>query len=175
MIMYSMWYAKAIVLWCIHVYMIRFSPKLLLLFFNYIKKTYITTNGLLVFFIGTLIIRVFCWGSMKSIRHWELKFKTKTSMKWIRKLYRIAALSSLARWCGVALMVRSQPLYTILPRLLQRSKKCRGHYSTLYHATSQWIMRMWGNPYIWSSKSCQLHVDFTSQLWCWLCIFRISM
>ena len=29
----------------------------------------------------------------------------------------------------------------ILPRLLQRSKECRCHYSTLYHATSQWVMR----------------------------------
>ena len=29
----------------------------------------------------------------------------------------------------------------ILPRLLERSKKCRGHYSTIYHATLQWIMR----------------------------------
>ena len=27
----------------------------------------------------------------------------------------------------------------ILPRLLQRSKKCRGHYSTIYHAMSQLI------------------------------------
>ena len=32
-------------------------------------------------------------------------------------------------------------LFHILPRLLQRSKECRGHYYTLYHATSQWIMR----------------------------------
>ena len=30
----------------------------------------------------------------------------------------------------------------ILPRLLQRSKECRGHYSTLYHATLQWIIRI---------------------------------
>ena len=29
----------------------------------------------------------------------------------------------------------------ILPRLLERSKRCRGHYSTIYHATLQWIMR----------------------------------
>ena len=29
----------------------------------------------------------------------------------------------------------------ILPRLLQRSKESRGNYSTLYHVTSQWIMR----------------------------------
>ena len=29
----------------------------------------------------------------------------------------------------------------ILPRLLQRSKECRGHYSTIHHPTSQWIMR----------------------------------
>ena len=29
----------------------------------------------------------------------------------------------------------------ILPRLLQRSKKCRGHYSTIYHAMSQWVIR----------------------------------
>ena len=28
------------------------------------------------------------------------------------------------------------------------------------------------NPCIWRLKSCQLNVDFTSQLWCWLCIFR---
>ena len=28
-------------------------------------------------------------------------------------------------------------LHTILPRLLQRSKECRGHNSTLYHDTSQ--------------------------------------
>ena len=65
-----------------------FPPKLLLLFFNFIKKPHIRTNCLLVFFIGTFIIRVFCWGSMKSIRHWELKFKTKTSMNWIRKCLR---------------------------------------------------------------------------------------
>ena len=26
-------------------------------------------------------------------------------------------------------------VFIILPRLLQRSKKCRGHYSTIYHAT----------------------------------------
>ena len=32
-------------------------------------------------------------------------------------------------------------LLLILPRLLQRSKECRGHYSTIYHAASQWIMR----------------------------------
>ena len=72
-------------------------------------------------------------------------------------------------------------LYIILPRLLQRSKECRGLYSTLYHATSQWIMRsdfFWHNvknPCIWSSKSCQLHVDFTYQIWCWPCWFRTSM
>ena len=30
----------------------------------------------------------------------------------------------------------------ILPRLLERSKKCRCHYFTMtYHATSQWNMR----------------------------------
>ena len=34
---------------------------------------------------------------------------------------------------------------------------------------------IWRNPCIWSSKLCQLHVDFTFQLWCWPCIFRISM
>ena len=32
-------------------------------------------------------------------------------------------------------------IFEILPRLLQRSKDCRGHYSTTYHATSQWVMR----------------------------------
>ena len=26
---------------------------------------------------------------------------------------------------------------------------------------------MWRNPCTWSSKSCQLHVDFTFQMWCW--------
>ena len=35
----------------------------------------------------------------------------------------------------------SYMLIRILPRLLQRSKECRGHYSTIYHATSQWIIR----------------------------------
>ena len=34
---------------------------------------------------------------------------------------------------------------------------------------------MWRNPCIWSSKSCQLHVDFTFQMWFWLCRFHISM
>ena len=34
---------------------------------------------------------------------------------------------------------------------------------------------MWRNQCIWSSQSCQLHVDFTFQLWFWPCIFRISM
>ena len=31
---------------------------------------------------------------------------------------------------------------------------------------------MWKNPCIWSSKSCQLHVVFKFQMWCWPCIFR---
>ena len=77
-------------------------------------------------------------------------------------------------------------LMTILPRLLQRSKKCRGHYSTIYmyHATSQgyWEVihislfdTMLRNPCILSSKSCQLHVYFTSWLCFWPGIFRISM
>ena len=29
----------------------------------------------------------------------------------------------------------------ILPQLLQRSKTSRGHYSTVYQATSQWVLR----------------------------------
>ena len=33
---------------------------------------------------------------------------------------------------------------------------------------------MWRNTCIWSSKSYQLHVDFTFQMWCWPCIFHIS-
>lgn len=31
-------------------------------------------------------------------------------------------------------------LWVIWQRLLQLSKKCRNHYSSIYHATSQWIM-----------------------------------
>ena len=29
----------------------------------------------------------------------------------------------------------------ILPRLMKKSKECRGQYSTIYNATLQWIMR----------------------------------
>ena len=28
---------------------------------------------------------------------------------------------------------------------------------------------------IWNSKPCQLHVNFMFQMWCWPCIFCISM
>ena len=35
-----------------------------------------------------------------------------------------------------------QSLYAILPRLWKRSKKYRSHYSTIYHATTQQIMRI---------------------------------
>ena len=28
---------------------------------------------------------------------------------------------------------------------------------------------------VWSSNSCQLQVNFTFSIWCWHCIFRISM
>ena len=53
-------------------------------------------------------------------------------------------------------------------------------YTTLRH-NGLWEMihissfdTMWRNPCIWSSKSCQLRVDFTFQMWCWPCIFRTS-
>ena len=55
--------------------------------------------------------------------------------------------------------------------VIKRSKKCRGHYFTIYHATSQWIMRSDTHlelllqhvkkPWIWSSKSlplCKRHM-----------------
>ena len=32
-------------------------------------------------------------------------------------------------------------LWVIRQRLFQRSKKCRDHYSTIYHAKSQWVKR----------------------------------
>ena len=41
--------------------------------------------------------------------------------------------------CNPMVLNHEDGLITILPRLLQRSKECRAHYSTLYHATSQWI------------------------------------
>ena len=34
---------------------------------------------------------------------------------------------------------------------------------------------IWRYSCIWRSKSCQFHVDFTFQMLCWPCIFRISM
>ena len=34
---------------------------------------------------------------------------------------------------------------------------------------------MWENPCVWNSKSCQLHVDFTFLILCWLCKLRNSM
>ena len=37
------------------------------------------------------------------------------------------------------------------------------------------FVTMWRNPCIWSLKSCQLHVDFTFQIWCWPCVFRNSI
>ena len=50
-------------------------------------------------------------------------------------------------------------------------------YTTLHH-NGLWEVThissfdtMWRNP----CKSCQLHVDFTFQMWCWPCIFRTSM
>ena len=36
--------------------------------------------------------------------------------------------------------MQANGLYSILPRLLQRLKEYHGHYSTIYHATSQWII-----------------------------------
>ena len=48
----------------------------------------------------------------------------------------------------------------ILPRLLQRSKECRGHYSTLYHATSQWIMRSDTHLFFWHNVKKSVHLKF---------------
>ena len=71
--------------------------------------------------------------------------------------------------------------FSILPRLLQL--KIKGMPRSLFYDIPYYVKMipiypfgtMWRNPCIWSSKSCQLHVDFTFQMWCWPCIFRISM
>ena len=50
--------------------------------------------------------------------------------------------------------------YLILPRLLQRSKESRGHYSTLYHATSQWIMRSDTHLFFWHNEKKSVYLKF---------------
>ena len=58
--------------------------------------------------------------------------------------------------------------FLFLPWLLERSKKCRGHYSTIYHASSQLIIKcdthlsfwhLW-NQCIWSSKTMSITCRF---------------
>ena len=62
-----------------------------------------------------------------------------------------------------------------MPRSLFYDIPCHVTMDYEKWCTSLLLTQMWRNPCIWSSKSCQLHVDFTSQLWCWPCIFRISI
>ena len=74
-------------------------------------------------------------------------------------------------------------LIIILPLLLQRSKKCHGHYSTTYHATSQWIIRsdIYTSQYEESvylkfkiiAIARRFHVS--DVVYIWYCIFHISM
>ena len=63
-------------------------------------------------------------------------------------------------------------IYTILPRLLQRSKECRGHYSTLYHATSQWIMRSDTHLFFWHNVQKSVHLKF--KIMSITCRFHVS-
>ena len=60
----------------------------------------------------------------------------------------------------------------ILPRLLQRSKECRGHYSTLYHATSQWIIRSYTHLSFWHNVKKSVHLKF--KIMSITCRFHIS-
>ena len=67
-----------------------------------------------------------------------------------------------------------QYLISILPRLLQRSKKCRGHYSTctLYHATSQWIMRSDTHLFFWHNVRISVPLKF--KIMSITCRFHVS-
>ena len=60
----------------------------------------------------------------------------------------------------------------IQPRLLQRSKEWRGHYSTLYHATSQWIMRSDTHLFFWQNVKKFVHLKFT--IMSVICGFHVS-
>ena len=60
----------------------------------------------------------------------------------------------------------------ILPRLLQRSKECCGHYSTLYHATSQWIMRSETHLFFWHNVKKSVHLKF--KIMSITCRFHVS-
>ena len=60
----------------------------------------------------------------------------------------------------------SQYLY-IVPRVLQRSKKYRGHNSRVYNASSQWVMKrdthslFYNKKYPWISnleELCSIHL-----------------
>ena len=51
-------------------------------------------------------------------------------------------------------------LNLILPRLLQRSKECRGQFSTIYHATPQWIMRNYTHLSFWQNVKKSVHLKF---------------
>ena len=51
-------------------------------------------------------------------------------------------------------------LLYILPRLLQRSKECHGHYPTIYHAKSKWIMRTDTHLSFWHNVKKSVHLKF---------------
>ena len=63
-------------------------------------------------------------------------------------------------------------LTAILPRLLQRSKECSGHYSTLYHATSQLIKRCDTHLFFWHNVKKSVHLKF--KIMSIICRFHIS-
>ena len=60
----------------------------------------------------------------------------------------------------------------ILPRLLQRSKECRGHYSTIYHATSHWTMRSDAHLSFWHNVKKSVHLKF--KIMSITCRFHVS-
>ena len=99
---------------------------------------------------------------LRGVTNWQ-RLKVNTSFRSL-----MALLLPALKWQIISIRVNKW----ILPRLLQRSKECRGHYSTLYHATSQWIMRSDTHLFFWHIVKNSVHLKF--KIMSITCRFHVS-
>ena len=128
-------------------------------------------------------VQKLCWTSLRTYREGRRSRPQREASLYQVMLDRMPLQLTLPHKLAWILPIQCKT--QLLPRLLQRSTECHGHYSTIYHATSQWNIRSYTHLYFWQNVKKSMHLkfkimsitylDFTFQLWCWPCIFRISM
>ena len=119
-------------------------------------------------FSNLWIIKINCLSERCSV------LNTTTSIKSVRLIARIVAFTRL--YYSLTNIVFFRILYhglffrnlciflliTILPRLLEKSKKCRGHYSITYYSTSQNDYEKWYTSLLLTHRMKSVDFKFIS-------------